>query len=183
MIFKRYKSKGFTLIELLVVISIISLLSSIVLAALNDARAKARDSRRISDLRQIHTALQLYLQDHEEAPNNEQVDTVHQIHSASEGNWSEFEDLLSNYITSLPVDPLNGIEKRSKYPDTTGGNTYRYSYSRIDEQGPTCTEENPAHPNCSNLRNYLLDASFEKRAKVGDLPISAQFFGMTYEAW
>lgn len=36
------KSKGFTLIELLVVISIISLLSSIVMASLNSSREKAR---------------------------------------------------------------------------------------------------------------------------------------------
>lgn len=36
------KQKGFTLIELLVVISIISLLSSVVLASLNSAREKAR---------------------------------------------------------------------------------------------------------------------------------------------
>ena len=55
--------KGFTLIELLVVISIIALLSSIVLSSLNDARAKARDSVRRSDLRQIKTALELYKSD------------------------------------------------------------------------------------------------------------------------
>jgi prepilin-type N-terminal cleavage/methylation domain-containing protein len=56
--------KGFTLIELLVVISIIALLSSIVLAALQEARAKARDAVRKNDLRQIANALELYRSDH-----------------------------------------------------------------------------------------------------------------------
>ncbi len=51
---------GFTLIELLVVISIISLLSAIGAASLNSARTKARDTRRLSDMRQIATALELY---------------------------------------------------------------------------------------------------------------------------
>ena len=54
------KRKGFTLIELLVVISIISLLSSIILAALNTARAKARDATRLSDMHQIQISLELY---------------------------------------------------------------------------------------------------------------------------
>lgn len=52
--------KGFTLIELLVVISIISLLSSVVLASLSIARAKARDAKRLSDMHQIQLALELY---------------------------------------------------------------------------------------------------------------------------
>ena len=51
---------GFTLIELMVVISIIGLLSSIILASLNAARAKARDIRRMQDLNQIRTAMFLY---------------------------------------------------------------------------------------------------------------------------
>ncbi|MFA6177660.1 MAG: prepilin-type N-terminal cleavage/methylation domain-containing protein [Candidatus Paceibacterota bacterium] len=39
-----YKNKGFTLIELLVVVAIIGLLSSIVMASLNTARLKGKDS-------------------------------------------------------------------------------------------------------------------------------------------
>lgn len=51
---------GFTLIELLVVIAIISLLSSVVMSSLNSARSKARDARRISDVKQLQLALNLY---------------------------------------------------------------------------------------------------------------------------
>ncbi len=54
------KNKGFTLIELLVVIAIIGLLASIVLVSLNSARAKARDVRRVADLKQVQTALEMY---------------------------------------------------------------------------------------------------------------------------
>lgn len=55
--------KGFTLIELLVVIAIIGLLSTLAVIALGSARTKARDAKRLSDLKQIQTALELYYTD------------------------------------------------------------------------------------------------------------------------
>ena len=58
--FPSKASRGFTLIELLVVIAIIGILSSVVLASLNSARTKARDTRRVSDMKQIQIALELY---------------------------------------------------------------------------------------------------------------------------
>jgi len=57
--FKKIKtSKAFTLVELLVVISIISLLSSIVLAALTEVRSQARYSRAESEIKLISHAMQ-----------------------------------------------------------------------------------------------------------------------------
>ncbi len=67
---KKRSTRGFTLIELLVVIAIIGLLSSVVLASLNTARAKARDAKRLSDLRQLETALALYRSTHGTYPVN-----------------------------------------------------------------------------------------------------------------
>lgn len=63
-----YKQKGFTLIELLVVIAIIGLLASIVLLALNSARAKSRDSKRLADVRQLTSAMELYYNDYSGYP-------------------------------------------------------------------------------------------------------------------
>jgi prepilin-type N-terminal cleavage/methylation domain-containing protein len=52
--------RGFTLIELLVVIAIIGILATIIFVALGASNAKGRDARRISELRQIKYALELY---------------------------------------------------------------------------------------------------------------------------
>ena len=59
-----FKNKeGFTLIELLVVVAIIGLLSALSVVALSNARARARDARRIADVRQMKTALELFFND------------------------------------------------------------------------------------------------------------------------
>jgi prepilin-type N-terminal cleavage/methylation domain-containing protein len=60
--------KGFTLIELLVVIAIIGVLAAITLASLNTARAKARDATRLSDVRALKIALEMYNIDNGEYP-------------------------------------------------------------------------------------------------------------------
>jgi type II secretion system protein G len=60
----KKKTRGFTLIELLVVIAIIGILSAIVMASLNVSRRKSRDARRISDIKQLQLALELYFDSH-----------------------------------------------------------------------------------------------------------------------
>ena len=56
----RNVSRGFTLIELLVVIAIIGILSSVVLASLQEARARARYAQMVSQMRQVAQAIEMY---------------------------------------------------------------------------------------------------------------------------
>lgn len=62
------KKKGFTLIELLVVIAIIGILTTISVIALQSSRARARDSKRLADVKQIQSALALYAHDTDSYP-------------------------------------------------------------------------------------------------------------------
>jgi len=96
MFLQKNNSRGFTLIELLVVIAIIGILSSVVLASLNGARAKARDSKRKQDMVQIRTALELYYNDNNKYP------------LANPGVWGG--------ISTVPCGPANG--------QTSGANAY-----------------------------------------------------------
>jgi general secretion pathway protein G len=103
---KAFNIKGFTLIELLVVIAIIGLLSSMSVYAINVARMKARDARRMADIRQIQTALDFYHDDNSEWPEE----------NSSNGSWEhsfedggDFIDFLKDngYMNEVPVDPFN----------------------------------------------------------------------------
>lgn len=63
-----FTKKGFTLIELLVVIAIIGILSTLAVVSLNNAREKSRDAKRVADIKQVQTALELYFADNNGYP-------------------------------------------------------------------------------------------------------------------
>ena len=92
---KRKGQKGFTLIELLVVIAIIGILATIVLVSLNTARSKARDVRRISDLRQIVLALEMSYDDNDAYPSVTDCATI-------PGSL-----VTDGFIGAVPEDPVS----------------------------------------------------------------------------
>jgi len=117
---KFNKKRAFTLIELLVVISIIGLLSSVILSALNDAREKAKVSKAQQEMREIHNALILYMDKYNEGPslNTNQnsklvLNDCNTTHTAS-GNLPNggaidlYGDDLTEFISEIPVDPWGG---------------------------------------------------------------------------
>src|SRR5438067_3180251 len=63
---ERGRPSGFTLIELLVVIAVIAILAGILFPVFAKARASARKSTALSNLKQIGAALHMYTADYDE---------------------------------------------------------------------------------------------------------------------
>ena len=108
--------KGFTLIELLVVIAVVGLLATIVLVSLNNARAKARDSRRIADLKQIQTAMWMYYDSRNSMPINR---TPGSGYCDTQANFLQ-ELVTDGFIQTNPKDPRSPSYTYCYYDYGTG---------------------------------------------------------------
>ncbi len=104
----KQNQKGFTLIELLVVIAIIGLLASVVLLALGSARQKSRDAKRLGDVRQLSSALELYFNDNNGYP-------------------GALASLTPSYIGQLPTfpGPTDGCAQTTYNYSSAAGSTYQ----------------------------------------------------------
>jgi general secretion pathway protein G len=109
------KSKGFTLIELLVVVAIIGVLATIVLSSLSEARARARDAKRLADIKTIQTALEVYNLDNGTYPTTSWA-------SSHNSSWATLEAQLG---INLPTDPLNNAISAS---NSAANGQYTYGY-------------------------------------------------------
>jgi prepilin-type N-terminal cleavage/methylation domain-containing protein len=81
------REQGYTLIELLVVIAIVGLLSSVIILGLNSARVKARNAKRLADVTQLSSAIELYFNQYYAYP-------------------STYASLVPTFMSDLPTYPI-----------------------------------------------------------------------------
>lgn len=124
-------NKGFTLIELVVVMAIIASLTALAAFNFNQARARARDVQRKSELKAIQNALELY--------KNDQMPQAYP--ATAQFTQSDATNVLvtGGYLGKLPVDPK---EK------TANGSWMDYTYTQVTSLSYTLQAclENTADP-------------------------------------
>lgn len=101
--------KGFTLIELLIVVAIIGLLATLAILSLTSAQAKARDTKRVADMKSLQNAVEMYYNDNSAYP--------------QPTTWANFGTAMTAgttaYLNALPAPPGGGVS----------GDQYTYKYS------------------------------------------------------
>jgi prepilin-type N-terminal cleavage/methylation domain-containing protein len=127
--FTHRHSRGFTLVELVVVIAIIGLLVSVVSVNLSASRAKARDAQRLTQLEQIHLAVEAYREAYGTYPLSCNGDGEWGGHGSAQGNCADYIDGIEN-IVDLPTDPSNTTDGFRYISD---GASYRIeSYNAVE---------------------------------------------------
>jgi len=132
--------KAFTLTEVLVVIALIIIIVLGVLVASSPlapegGRAQARDVKRITELNNLRTALQLYFMEYGEYPTSTETEgwcSLEQTDPEADDYCVNLITVLSPYLAEMPGDPLYGreIEPPGKkysyqYRSTSSGEEYK----------------------------------------------------------
>jgi prepilin-type N-terminal cleavage/methylation domain-containing protein len=103
-----HHKKGFTMIELLVVATILAVLAAGAMVSYSSVNVKSRNSKRLSDLEQLRSALEMF-----------RADSGNYVI----GTWTNLSALTGpNYIDKLPTDPKSGYTYY--YSSANPGSTY-----------------------------------------------------------
>lgn len=122
--------RGFTIVELLIVIVVIGILAAITIVAYNGIQGRARDSQRLSDMKTIMKALEIYKTNNGAYPGP--ISTPNASAWEVSTNGTSATNFLSalvsnNGVSKIPVDPINTGNPANLNP-AYNVNEYEYFY-------------------------------------------------------
>lgn len=128
--------KGFTLIEMLIVVAIIGILASIVIVGLGPAQKRGRDARRIADMRETQTALELFYTKNGHYPGVAVAGPDEDAACAqAQTSWATLTTCLKGSklgVNNVPNDPTSG----KTYLYNSDGTTYVLGATLDDVSNP-----------------------------------------------
>lgn len=113
-------TNGFSFVEMIIVVAIVSMLATLVIVSVQSARISARDSRRISDINEIRSALSLYYSKYNQYPT-----------AITPGQAFTVNSVI--YLETVPHNPTpytdNGCPNKDyDYAQTSGGLSYTLTF-------------------------------------------------------
>ena len=140
---RKNKYLAFTLIELLVVIAIIAILSTLSVITLSSARAKARDAKRLADIRNTQTALDLYYNEYGVYPVASTDTSTTNFCLSSIGISTTCGTIV--YLAEMPTDPVSGFNY--SYTPTSSLLSYVVAFTLTSGAGGYAAGNYTATPN------------------------------------
>jgi prepilin-type N-terminal cleavage/methylation domain-containing protein/prepilin-type processing-associated H-X9-DG protein len=163
MFHSRTSGRGFTLIELLVVIAIIAILAAILFPVFAAAREKARSISCLSNMRQMGTALMMYVQDYDEMYPQEHPSCPNPaVGTSSSSPPGDFDGSDEGVDYGSPFEKIMPYVSRGNSANTAS----------LTQQVFVCRDDSDPHgmtiPNCANnpatpwpgVTSYLINAYF-----------------------
>lgn len=142
MISLRKRNQGFTIVELLIVIVVIGILALLVITTYSGIQAKARNSKRQSDIKSLQTQLEAFFSQNGYYPS---------LTDMNSGSWltTNMKSLDQNSL----IDPSNATQSKTLVNSTTPSK--QYGYAVTDSSGNSCEAQD------TNCAKYTLTATYE----------------------
>jgi prepilin-type N-terminal cleavage/methylation domain-containing protein len=181
----RPTNLGFTLVEVMVTVSVIIILSTIVFTNVNSGSAQARDAERLSDIRNIESALERYRLEHGRYPEacngpftwSGEADSPHPCPGGDSqyivGDLSETTSVTENFaptfIPTLPTDP-KGDDPSGGYVYAVDGNGDVYKFMALNTVESESVDVFSEFSRCGNWNDSQNECAAVPNSPMGSGP-------------